>query len=56
MRSDIGPGGVVPGYALPDHIGTDRALSEIQGDDPRILTLARGHHCPKEHQHLEPAA
>src|SRR5437763_1039166 len=34
-----------------------RRLSEIQGDDPLILTLARGHYCPKEHeQHLELAA
>ena len=57
MRPDIVPGGVFPDYALPDHTGTDRALSEIQGDDPLILTRARGHHCPKEHQqHLEPAA
>jgi peroxiredoxin len=32
-------------------------LSEIQGDDPMILTLARGHYCPKQHQqHLELAA
>ena len=36
---------------------TPRKLSEIQGDDPLILTLARGHYCPKEHQqHLELAA
>jgi peroxiredoxin len=27
-----------------------RRLSELQGDDPLILTLARGHYCPKEHQ------
>ena len=57
MRSDIVPGGVFPDYALPDHTGTVRALSEIQGEDPLILTLARGHYCPKEHQqHLELAA
>jgi peroxiredoxin len=32
-------------------------LSELQGEDPLILTLARGHYCPKEHQqHLELAA
>ena len=36
---------------------TPRRLSELQGDDPMILTLARGHYCPKEHQqHLELAA
>ena len=57
MRSDIVPGGVFPDYALPDHTDTVRTLSELQGDDPMILTLARGHFCPKEHQqHLELAA
>ncbi|WP_448624648.1 redoxin domain-containing protein [Geodermatophilus sp. URMC 64] len=57
MRSDIVPGGVFPDYALPDHTGTVRTLSEIQGRDPMVLTLARGHYCPKEHQqHLELAA
>jgi peroxiredoxin len=36
---------------------TPRRLSELQGEDPMILTLARGHYCPKEHQqHLELAA
>jgi hypothetical protein len=57
MRSDIAPGGAFPDYELPDHTGTLRRLSELQGDDPLILTLARGHYCPKEHQqHLELAA
>src|ERR1700678_2024435 len=57
MRSDIVPGGIFPDYELPDHTSTLRKLSELQGDDPLILTLARGHYCPKEHlQHLEPAA
>jgi peroxiredoxin len=57
VREDIVPGGVFPDYALPDHTGTVRSLSEIQGDDPMILTLARGHYCPKEHrQHLELAS
>src|SRR5260221_9356532 len=51
------PGGMFPDYALPDHTGTGRTLSELQGRDPLILTLARGHYCPKEHQqHLELAA
>ena len=53
MRSDIVPGGTFPDYALPDHTGTVRSLSELQGRDPMILTLARGNYCPKEHrQHL----
>ncbi len=54
MRADIVPGALFPDYALPDHTNTVRTLSEIQGDDPMIVTLARGHYCPKEHQqHLE---
>jgi peroxiredoxin len=57
MRSDIVPGAVLPDYKLPDHTRTARKLSELQGDDPMILTLARGHYCPKKHQqHLELAA
>jgi peroxiredoxin len=57
MRPDITPGGVFPDYALPDHTGTVRTLGELQGGDPLILLLSRGHYCPKEHQqHLELAA
>ena len=42
MRPDIIPGGIFPDYALPDHLGTVRKLSELQGRDPLVLTLARG--------------
>jgi peroxiredoxin len=57
MRSDIVPGATFPDYELPDHTSTVQRLSDIQGEDPMILTLARGHYCPKEHQqHLELAA
>src|SRR5215211_8779930 len=57
MGSDITPGGTFPDYELSDHENNPRKLSEIQGEDPMILTLARGHYCPKEHQqHLELAA
>jgi hypothetical protein len=57
MRPDIRPGGIFPDYSLPDHTGTVRTLSELQGSDPLVLTLARGNYCPKEHQqHLELAA
>ena len=55
--TDLVPGAVFPDYQLPDHTGTPRRLSELQGDDPLILTLSRGHYCPKEHQqHLDLAA
>jgi hypothetical protein len=40
MRSDIVPGRAFPDYELPDNTGTPRRLSELQGDDPLILTLA----------------
>src|SRR3954468_15035103 len=57
MRPDVVPGATFPDYELPDHTGTRRRLSELQGSDPLILLLARGHYCPKEHQqHLELAA
>jgi peroxiredoxin len=57
MRPDIKPGAIFPDYELPDHKSTPCRLSQLQGEDPMILTLARGHYCPKEHQqHLELAA
>src|SRR3954463_11011715 len=57
MRSANAPRGVFPDFSLPGHTDTVRSLSELQGDDPMILTLARGHYCPKEHQqHRELAA
>jgi len=57
VRADIKPGGVFPDYELTDHAKTRRKLSELQGIDPMILILSRGHYCPKDHQqHLELAA
>ena len=57
MRADIAPGGTFPDYELTDHTKTRRKLSELQGGDPLILLLSRGHFCPKDHQqHLELAA
>ncbi len=57
MRADIVPGGTFPDYELTDHTKKRRRLSELQGDDPLILVLSRGHYCPKDHQqHLQLAA
>jgi peroxiredoxin len=57
VRGDIAPGGTFPDYQLTDHTKARRRLSELQGNDPMILLLARGHYCPKDHQqHLELAA
>lgn len=57
MRADIVPGAKFPDYELPDHTDVKHRLSALQGEEPMVLTLARGHYCPKEHQqHLELAA
>jgi peroxiredoxin len=57
IRADIAPGGIFPDYELTDHTNVRRRLSELQGNDPMILVLSRGHFCPKDHhQHLELAA
>jgi len=40
MQSKLAPGSRFPDYELPDHESTPRRLSEIQGGDPMILTLA----------------
>jgi peroxiredoxin len=54
MRADIVPGATFPDYELTDHDRQRRTLSELQGNDPMILILSRGHYCPKDHQqHLE---
>jgi peroxiredoxin len=57
IRNDIAPGGSFPDYELTDHTKVRRRLSELQGNDPMILVLSRGHFCPKDHQqHFELAA
>jgi hypothetical protein len=46
MGSDIVPGRVFPDFALPDRMGIPPDPSELlQGDDPLVLTLARGRYC-----------
>ena len=57
MRSDITPGAMFPDYELTAHTKARHRLSDLQGKDPMILVLSRGHYCPKDHQqHLELAA
>jgi peroxiredoxin len=54
VRVDIVPGGTFPDYELTDHTKTRRRLSELQGIDPMVVVLSRGHYCPKDNQqHLE---
>ena len=52
MRSDVQPGAAFPDYELPDQSGGRRRLSEIQGGDPMIVVLSRGHFCPKDRRQL----
>lgn len=44
MRADIVPGATFPDYELTDHARQRRKLSELQGDDPMVLVLSRGHY------------
>ena len=52
MRQDICEGATFPDYELPDHTGTRRKLSDLQGIDPMIVVLSRGHFCPKDRRQL----
>jgi peroxiredoxin len=52
MRPDIKVGATFPDYELTDHAGKQRRLSALQGDDPMILVLSRGHFCPKDRRQM----
>ncbi len=52
MRQDIQIGASFPDYELPDQTGKRRRLSELQGNNPMILVLSRGHFCPKDRWQL----
>jgi peroxiredoxin len=51
MRADITVGSAFPDYELPDHTGTPRRLSELQGEDPIIIVLAREAYSAKDQRH-----
>jgi peroxiredoxin len=51
MSKNLVAGAHLPDFALPDHKGTRRRLSELQGEDPMVLMLGRGEHCPRERHH-----
>ncbi len=42
MRPDLRVGAKLPDYELPDETNTRRRLSDLQGDDPMVLTILRG--------------
>lgn len=50
-QSKLVPGMKFPDFELPDHSGVKHRLSELQGNDPMVLLLGRGEHCPRERQH-----
>jgi peroxiredoxin len=51
MSTGLVPGALLPDFQLPDTTGTLHRLSELQGDNPMILLIGRGEHCPRERQH-----
>lgn len=53
MRADIVVGATFPDYELPDQTGHRSRLSELQGNDPMVLVLARGGYCPKDRRQHE---
>jgi peroxiredoxin len=53
MSHNLVPGAVLPDFELPDDAGVKHRLSELQGNDPMVLLLGRGEHCPRERQHQQ---
>ena len=51
MADKLQPGMTLPDFELPDENGDTHRLSELQGENPMILMLGRGEHCPRERQH-----
>jgi peroxiredoxin len=51
MSKGLNPGDVFPDYELPDEQGVLHRLSDLQGDEPLVVLLSRGQHCPRERQH-----
>ena len=43
-------GGTFPDYELTGHDRRRYRLTDVQGTDPMILILSRGHYCPKDFQ------
>lgn len=53
MRADVTVGARFPDYELPDHTGVRRRLSELQGDDPMVIVLAREAYSGKDQRQQE---
>jgi peroxiredoxin len=53
MRPDIIPGAIFPDYELADQTAKRHKLSELQRQDPMVLVLSRGGHCPRDRRQAE---
>ncbi|MFI6495343.1 peroxiredoxin family protein [Streptomyces sp. NPDC050564] len=53
MRADLTAGATFPDFRLPDHTGRPTSLSEIQGDDPMVIVLAREAYSAKDQRQHE---
>ena len=53
MRPDLDTGAKFPDYELLDHTGTPRRLSELQGEDPMVIVLAREAYSAKDQRQHE---
>lgn len=51
MLKNLKPGDTFPDFELPDENGAMHRLSDLQGNNPMVLQLGRGEHCPRERQH-----
>jgi len=51
MSKHLQPGMTLPDFRLSDDSGSFHSLSELQGENPMVLLLGRGEHCPRERQH-----
>jgi len=52
VRKDIIIGATLPDFELPDQNGKRRKLSYLQGQDPMVVVLSRGHFCPKDRRQM----
>jgi peroxiredoxin len=50
LGAGLDPGARFPNFALPDHAGNERRLSDLVGRDPTVLQFFRGWWCPKEQE------
>ena len=47
MLKNLNPGDTFPDFELPDENGVSHRLSDLQGQNPMVVQLGRGQHCPR---------